>query len=294
MKNIVDFVDDKYKRDESFDSLFDDLLEIDEIHKIVVDYDLKTEDLQNSMIDLLKFQKEKELMKDKNYLENNNGFYPEISYNGKKIVLVYKRDPKFLEKKNENKIFLYMPEELYDASLEDVSLVSDERRDINLYATRFIRFYSPAEYIKGLYLTGPFRTGKSYFLSAIAKELSLNGYKVVLMHYPDFSRNIKSLIDSGELDDMVEYYKNVDILMLDDIGGGYLSQYVRDEILEPILDYRLRGEKPTFFSSNYPLSRLASAFRKDGSEEETIKALRVTARIKELSEEMKLTEPYKN
>ncbi len=43
-------------------------------------------------------------------------------------------------------------------------------------------------------------------------------------------------------------YEN--ILMLDDIGAEEITPWARDEVIGPLLHYRMVQELPTFFSSN--------------------------------------------
>ena len=74
--------------------------------------------------------------------------------------------------------------------------------------------------------------------------------------------------------------------MLDDIGGEGTSVWVRDEILGPILQYRLLDHKPTFFTSNYPIKRLVSDhFAKFTREADNLNATRIGVRIAELTKD---------
>ena len=71
--------------------------------------------------------------------------------------------------------------------------------------------------------------------------------------------------------------------MLDDIGAEEITPWVRDEIIGPILHYRMVQELPTFFSSNYNFKELQHhlSVTRDGTE--LTKAARIMERIKTLA-----------
>ena len=56
--------------------------------------------------------------------------------------------------------------------------------------------------------------------------------------------------------------------MLDDIGAEEVTPWVRDEVIGPLLHYRMVHELPTFFSSNFDYSELEHhlAMTRDGEE----------------------------
>ena len=72
------------------------------------------------------------------------------------------------------------------------------------------------------------------------------------------------------------------------IGGESNSSWVRDEVLGPILQYRLLDEKPTFFSSNLSIKDLALNMTENNQRASQMKAARIAARIKSLTKEFQL------
>jgi primosomal protein DnaI len=44
--------------------------------------------------------------------------------------------------------------------------------------------------------------------------------------------------------------KSIDVLMIDDVGSEKMTDWLRDEIIGPIVNYRLMEGKPIFMSSN--------------------------------------------
>lgn len=191
------------------------------------------------------------------------------------------------EIKNNLKIFesdIY----LQDASFEQFAVYNEERKKVKELAQQFINNYSKTNYVKGLYLYGQYKSGKTYVLSMIAKELAKNNVYVLLVFMPDLVRTIKQGINDGDLEKKINILKQAEVLMLDDIGGENYSPWFRDEILLPILQYRLSAMLPTFFSSNLSYVELSKMLTNDNQEQ--VKGSRVIRRIRDLAEYVKLSE----
>ena len=184
---------------------------------------------------------------------------------------------------------MYMPKMIFEASLEDFDFKKGKNRPyIHNKLTSFITLYLNGENVKGLYLHGQYQKGKTYSLAAVANELTKRGVSVLIAYYPDLVREIKSRIGNNTVEEMISKLKGTEVLMLDDIGGESPSQWVRDEVLGPILQHRLLDEKPTFFSSNVSQIELMKLMTLNGQKAEMMKAARIDARIRSLSEEVEM------
>ena len=88
------------------------------------------------------------------------------------------------------------------------------------------------------------------------------------MYLPEFIRTLKSGFKDGSFERKLERVREANILMLDDIGAEEVTPWVRDEIIGPLLHYRMVHELPTFFSSNFDYSELEHhlSITRDGSE----------------------------
>ena len=93
---------------------------------------------------------------------------------------------------------------------------------------------------------------------------------------------------STDYNEKYDYIKKVPLLLIDDIGAEATTQWGRDEILCPLIQYRMQEKLPTFFTSNLDMESLEQHFSvsKDGVEE--IKAKRIIERIKQLSSEIQI------
>lgn len=177
-----------------------------------------------------------------------------------------------------------MPKTLLSADLSDFRQDSKGRQTFYQTMMQTIHGLKLKTPVKGAYLYGPYMAGKTYALAAAANLFSKNGYSVTIMYYPDFTREIKSSIDQKTLESKVKALKDVDVLMLDDLGGESYSAWIRDEILGPILQHRLLDQKLMYFSSNIPPSKLIDSFKNSENDQEKLKAYRIVERIQALAD----------
>lgn len=135
---------------------------------------------------------------------------------------------------------------------------------------------------KGVFIYGGYGQGKSVILYNFAREIIKEGKKVIYVYYPDLVRKIKSSIGTSEFESMLLDLKKTDILMLDDLGGENNSPFIRDEVLGPILQYRMNNILPTFATSNYSIDELITHFAETSNESDGLKAGRIIERIRSL------------
>lgn len=190
---------------------------------------------------------------------------------------------------------LYMPSQIKRAKLEEMHTESLERKEAVKEIIHFVQNYSKGKFHKGLYLHGPFGTGKSYILGVIANELRKYGIPSDLIYVPELVREMKSSIKDDSLQTKIDRFKNVPVLMLDDIGAESLSAWFRDEVLGSILQHRMMEELPVFFTSNYDLKQLeAHLATSNRGDVETIKAGRIIERIRQLSKPLELYDRHRS
>lgn len=214
----------------------------------------------------------------KNLIEGSY-IYPFKSDNGIVFSYVncrYKNKEKY--KKNVNMFDL--PIKLKDASLKDVWKDDKNRLELIKKITKFYDNYLKGTEVKGLYISGSFGVGKSYLVAALFNELAKKNVESVIVHVPELIRSIKDSFDK-DYSDRFDLVKTTPLLLLDDIGAEYLTPWSRDEVLEPILQYRMDNYLPTFFTSNYRLEEIEKHFMIG---DDKMKARRIMERIKEISE----------
>lgn len=177
--------------------------------------------------------------------------------------------------------------ELKKASFKDLYKDDVRRVPILKYMTDFMKSYENHEDTKGLYLTGSFGTGKTYLISALFNEMAKKGVKSAIVYYPEFLRDLKASFQT-DYQEKFNYIKKCALLLLDDIGAENVSSFNRDEVLGPILQYRMEESLPTFFTSNLTLEELEENLSITTRASDRVKARRIIERIKQLTKQMEL------
>ena len=216
-----------------------------------------------------------------NVLDNKINFeYEACSYMKKNL-----KETSFL-----NNIKLYNePSELKNARIKDIYVDDKSRVEVIKYINDYIKNYNK-DRLKALYLTGSFGSGKTYLISALFNELAKQNINSVIVYFPEFLRTLKSSFNDIEnsYNERFNYVKNVELLLIDDIGAENLTTWGRDEILGTILQYRMQENLPTFFTSNLNMKELEEHLSITTSSSDKVKARRIIERIKYLTDEMTL------
>jgi primosomal protein DnaI len=260
---------------------------------------LSNEIMEKNLIKLFEYASQSKECEKCTDLENcvnmMKGYQPELVINRNSIDIEYCRCPRKViadeRQKNEKLIqSLYVPKDILKASFADLFL--DGRMDAIDRAELFVERYDSNHELKGLYLFGKFGVGKSYLLGAIANELAKKGISSMIVYFPELVREFKASIGDQTLNSKIEAIKKVPILMLDDIGAETMSSWLRDDILGPILQFRMLENLPTFFTSNFNYDELEHHLTySQRGEEEKIKARRIMERIRYLTEAVEVGGP---
>lgn len=174
------------------------------------------------------------------------------------------------------------PDFLKDASISKIYKTDKNRFKVINWLLDFLDNYEKGN--KGLFLHGNFGCGKTYLIAATLNELSKSGYTSSVIFWPEFIRDMFSDTFKENLD----YVKKVDLLLIDDLGAENLTPYNRDEILCPILQYRMDNNLTTFITSNLDIKALTQHLAESSKAVEDIKAGRIISRIEQLTVDMEL------
>ena len=176
------------------------------------------------------------------------------------------------------------PIELKEARITDIYKSDKKRFKTINWLLDFIDNYTDDPHQKGLYLYGNFGCGKTYLIAAVLNELAYQGVKSAIIFWPEFLR--QAFYD--DFNDKFDYVKNVPILLIDDIGAENLTAWNRDEILCPLLQYRMENKLTTFFTSNLSMDDLKQHLSISKSGVDEVKAGRIIARINQLTEQVEM------
>ncbi|RHW40706.1 primosomal protein DnaI [Neobacillus notoginsengisoli] len=226
------------------------------------------------------------------------GYHPELVLQRNSIDVQYERCPRKVmadEKRKNEKLIrsLHVPRDILNASFGTLDIDGlPGRMEAMKRAASFVMNMDGDRKPKGLYLYGEFGVGKSYLLGAIANELAKKKISSMIVYVPELLREMKNSIADNSLNDKIDALKREPVLMLDDIGAEAMSSWTRDEVLGPILQFRMLENLPTFFSSNFDFQGLEHHLTySQRGEEEKVKARRIMERIRYLSEPVKLDGP---
>ena len=184
-----------------------------------------------------------------------------------------------IEKKNHNM--------LEDVRMKDIDITDKKRQEVICYLDEFFNNYSPAKNNLGLYLHGSFGSGKSFLVSALLNELhEKKKASVCMIYFPEALRTLKD--DWDNFGSKMEYFKSVDILLIDDIGAEKVTEWGRDEVLGTILQERMDKKLATFFTSNLTIKELESHLALSNKSDDLVKARRIIERIKQLTNDLEL------
>ena len=180
---------------------------------------------------------------------------------------------------------------IQEATLESFEVSNEVRAKVLAYAEKVVA--SPKKLTSGLYIYGQYGAGKTYFLSALANALAQKDVKSIIVFMPDLSRNLKNAMAENLLESRVNLLKNVDVLMLDDLGGEMISSWLRDEIIAPVIQYRMLNNKPIFITSNLDYNLLREHFSSTKDDINNIKSNRILERIKQMTKRVCFDEQFK-
>lgn len=260
--------------------VIESLYEDQEIKKFIHKNGLTETDIINNL-NALMTQKENNricLNSSEKCLQDPYGMASRIRFENGKVLLTYYEVLDKNKDKNLERLFFPNITELDDAEL----FTTYNRANVLKETIRFTKEYKRNKFTKGVYIHGKFGTGKSFILQKLAISMSRKGAKVIIAYYPDLVRMIKSSIASRNTEVIINKLKNIDILMLDDVGAETNTNFIRDEVLGPILQYRMDNLLPVCMTSNLNLDELKLHFQDSTTGINIINSERIISRIRYL------------
>lgn len=178
-----------------------------------------------------------------------------------------------------------MPSSIKNANLKDLYKDKNRIEVIKKMKSYLNNYFTTKD--KAIYLHGSFGSGKTYLIAALFNELAKKEVSGIVIHLPEFLRGLKESF-SSDYSEKFNAIKKVPLLLIDDIGAEYLTGWARDEVLEPILQYRMDENLATFFTSNFTIDELEKHLAVTSNSYDRVKAKRIIERIKQLSDPVEL------
>ena len=221
------------------------------------------------------------------------GYEPILTMNEGYADVTYKETRQLKEQQEQEAVskrinLVSLPQSYRKITFADIALDDVARVDTFETLVDFVANY-PSPDQKGLYIYGDMGVGKSFMLAAMAHELSeTKKVATTIIHYPSFAIDVRNGIKDNSVKEQIDAVKEAEVLVLDDIGAEQFSSWIRDDVLQVILQYRMIEELPTFFTSNYSFADLEAKLSNGRQGDETWQAKRVMERIRFLAKEVHL------
>lgn len=208
--------------------------------------------------------------------------YVGVDWRGNKIARrcecskCYEAERKRLKEEEERRNKAIRIEKLKSRSLMDERYKEKQFSDLELINDSFINAYNRCKKYcdvsrevfnkgYGIYLWGNSGTGKTLLTSCMANELMEKEYTVLFTNFFEILKAIRNTYNNKttETDEsIINNIAEVDFLFIDDLGTESLSKnsgdnFTQDKIFE-IINKRYNKQKPTIFSSNYPIKDLVA------------------------------------
>ncbi|MTB64332.1 primosomal protein DnaI [Streptococcus sp. zg-86] len=276
----------------SYQELYQEIVQDKEVADFIRQHQLSEDVVTRSISKFFEYvtERNKFLRKDASYVAV--GYQPVLVMNAGYADVSYLETPELVEYRKaeavKNRIQLInLPASLKNITIADIDLKDENRVEVAKAITEFVK--QAGQDNKGLYLYGNFGVGKSYLMAFLANLLSkTHQLSTTMLHYPTFVVEIKNAIGEGLVKEKIDATKTAQVLILDDIGAEQHSSWVRDDVLQVILQHRMQENLPTFFTSNFSFADLERHFAAGRSGDETWQAKRVMERIRFLATELQL------
>lgn len=136
---------------------------------------------------------------------------------------------------------------------------------------------------KGLYLYGDVGVGKTHLLSCVANYYAKRKKWICFINMGMLSNRAKMYISQPNLlEELMNDMMKCDILILDDVGASKMSEWIRDDWLNTVLNHRLERNKIVYISSNIDYQGLRKYFTSNDGQD--LAAVRLVDRIEALTE----------
>lgn len=122
-----------------------------------------------------------------------------------------------------------------------------------------------------IYLEGNTNSGKTYILSAFTNEMAKQNFSVCFLGMIDFTIFAKDVLfdKNSTTSELISNLKNVDILVLDELGNEKFKYFIHIEVIYTVLNYRFINNKTTILSSQFSLNDLKKQYEIDSFKEKT-------------------------
>lgn len=150
------------------------------------------------------------------------------------------------------------PEDWRDASLKTIEKSKASRKESLLAMAGIAKGED-----RWLFLNGRAGSGKTYMLACLANYITSKGKRGAFVDTGSLLNELKekSISDHEGFEALIQELSSASILVFDDFGNEYKTEYVYTNILYPILNNREKAGLPTAFASDFTITQIASMYK---------------------------------
>ena len=151
------------------------------------------------------------------------------------------------------------PEEWLDVNLkDDVDSTVERKKALKKYIN-----YIKTGINEWIYLVGSKNSGRSYLAAAMVVDAARRELGNIV--FLDSSLRIRELNDMSlkkkeEFQERLDFYSNVPILVLDDFGNEFKTDFIRDAIIFQIISNRASKRLFTIFTSDFTIDEIQELY----------------------------------
>ena len=149
------------------------------------------------------------------------------------------------------------PSEWLDKNLTDVDR-TEARKGILLAYAKILKNDDP----RWIYLVSNANMGKSFMLALMAKEYGEKHHPVGFVNTAKLIDGLKerAINDKEKFERQMRLLESCPLLVLDEFGNEFKSDYVFSSVLFPILSVRSKAGLATWFSSDFEIDEIVSMY----------------------------------
>ena len=137
-----------------------------------------------------------------------------------------------------------------------------DRTDSRVEAIKKYQEYYEDQSTEWLYLVGEAGTGRSFLAANISIDIAKRELgPVAFIDVPSRFKELQGTKDATKFADLIDLYSNVPVLVLDDFGNEYKSDFVRESILFPILNNRAKKHLYTIITSDFDINDIVLMYQ---------------------------------
>lgn len=149
------------------------------------------------------------------------------------------------------------PDEWLESELKRIDFSEGRTEAIKKYKAFFQN-----ENNEWLYLLGEAGTGRSFLAANIAIDVAKKGLgPVSFIDVASRFKELASIKDNDKFNALIDQYISVPVLVMDDLGNEYKSDFVRENILFPILNWRAKNHLYTIITSDFNINDIAYMYQ---------------------------------